>query len=48
LRRKKRDASRGSPRFPRQARDRLFAAQKTLAQDDNQTAPLPEKERDLP
>src|SRR5208283_2064503 len=35
------DTSRGSPRFPRQARDRLFAAQRTLAQDDNQTAPLP-------
>src|SRR5437660_11014049 len=34
LRRKERDASRGSPRS--------FAAQRTLAQDDNQTAPLPE------
>src|SRR5580693_6292720 len=29
------DTSRGSPRFPRQARDMLFAAQKALAQDDN-------------
>jgi len=33
LRRKERDASRGSPRS--------FAAQRTLAQDDNQSAPLP-------
>ena len=31
--RKERDTSRGSPRS--------FAAQRTLAQDDNQTAPLP-------
>ena len=33
MRRKKRDASRGSPRS--------FAAQQTLAQDDNHIAPLP-------
>jgi hypothetical protein len=33
LRRKERDASRGSPRF--------FTAQRTLVQDDSQTAPLP-------
>jgi hypothetical protein len=31
----KRNASRGSPRFPRQARDRLFTAQRTIVQDDN-------------
>ena len=30
------------------ARDRLFAAQKRLAQDDNQTAPLPNHQTDLP
>src|SRR5271170_8470162 len=28
----------GSARFPRQDRDRLFAAQRTLAEDDNQTS----------
>jgi hypothetical protein len=35
------DTSRGSPGSPRLARGRLFAAPKTLAQDDNQTPPLP-------
>src|SRR5271155_5974164 len=34
LRRKKRDASRGSPRF--------LTAQRTLVRNDNQTAPLPD------
>src|ERR1700733_676712 len=37
--RKKRDTSRGSPRS--------FAAQRTLAQDDNQTAPLPINARNV-
>jgi peptidoglycan/LPS O-acetylase OafA/YrhL len=39
--RKRHDTSRGSPRFPRQARDRLFAAQRALAQDDSQSERLP-------
>jgi hypothetical protein len=39
--RKERDTSRGSPGSPRQARGRLFAAKKTLAQDDESTAPPP-------
>jgi len=36
--------ARGSLRFPPQARARLFAAQRTLAQDDAQTATVSEKE----